>query len=112
MDQDTFREGGTTAAGRSAAPAARGWSFVADGPPLWLVAPVFVLLLVGWLAPGWAALGLTAFALFVVAVATVTVRGLLADLRRWAGGPAVDVEGVRARLDAAHARRIERDRWR
>ena len=34
------------------APRAASWSFVTDGPPLWLVAVIFAGLLAYWLAPG------------------------------------------------------------
>ena len=91
---------------------ARSRSFVSDGPPLLVVALIFAGLLSLWLAPG-------SPALLAVLLGTALVLAVALEYRRWGldlvledDAVMTDVVSLRRRLDAARARRIERDRWR
>jgi hypothetical protein len=90
----------------------RRWSFVQDGPPVVVVAPIFAALLAVWLPPH----------LLPVAVTIglgLACLGTAAQVRTWPWLSNPDQEDARAtfdtvdaRLRAARARQIERDRWR
>jgi hypothetical protein len=90
----------------------RSWSFITDGPPLFVVAFLFAGLLAVWLAPG--APGVLAVLLFAALLV-----GLAAEFPRWGGhlleparlGDSHPVP-LTQRLDEARARQIEQDRWR
>lgn len=99
-------------AGSPVSDVARRRSFVSDGPPLLVVALIFASLLSLWLAPG-------SPALLAVLLGTALVVAVALEYRRWGlnlilddDAVATDVVSLRRRLDAAQARRIERNRWR
>lgn len=107
---DTLQRSGAGPIDRSGS--GRSWSFVTDGPPLWLVAAIFAILLAVWLAPG-------APALVAVMLAAALLLTLALEFRQWIGHPYADrgagepdPKPLRQRLDEARTRRIERDRWR
>lgn len=90
----------------------RAWSFVKDGPPLAVVAPLFGALLAIWLPLHWLMVGGTV----VLGVACLLV---LLQVRTWPWLPGADrqkaltsLASLDNRCRAAQARRIERNRWR
>jgi hypothetical protein len=102
----------TVGSGIERSEGARSWSFVADGPPLLLVALIFACLLSLWVAPGSPAL-----LAVLLGAALLLTMGL--EFRRWGGhliaerslGQSHPIP-LQQRLDEARARQVERDRWR
>lgn len=90
----------------------RSWSFVTDGPPLIVVAPVFVVLLAVSLPERLIGPEIAGFL-------AVVVIGALWQIQTWPWMASADqadtwasVDSLGPRLRAARAERLERDRYR
>lgn len=91
---------------------ARSWSIVTDGPPLIVVAPVFVVLLAVWLPE-------RLIGPEIVGVLAIVVIGALWQVQTWPWIASVDqanasasIDSLGRRLRAARAEQMERDRYR